>query len=62
MSPDAVARALRDAAREEREARLRVRVLVQQLRADGASWSFIGTVLGVSRQAARQRFAADELV
>jgi len=35
----------------------RVRELVAQARANGRSWGEIGIALGVSRQAARERFA-----
>lgn len=31
---------------------------VQQARDEGASWTVIGSILGVSRQAARQRYSA----
>lgn len=39
---------------EEAEAELRA--AVQGARANGRSWGFIGLVLGVSKQAAQQRF------
>jgi hypothetical protein len=34
-----------------------IRSAVAHLRVDGASWSQIGTALGISRQGARQRFS-----
>lgn len=40
------------------EAQQRLRVAVEQARAQGSSWAEIGDVLGVSRQAAFKRFGA----
>lgn len=53
---------LRRASESERAEHRRVVALVQQLRSAGASWGYVGALLGVSRQAARQRFADAELV
>ncbi len=39
-----------------------LRVLVQALRLSGCSWSVIAAELGVSRQAAQQRYGADRLL
>lgn len=51
---------LRDLARAvdaQREADVRIRELVAAARANGRSWGDIGVALGVSRQAAHERFA-----
>lgn len=53
-------RALADAADSVTAAEARVTELVAVARAHGRSWGEIGIALGVSRQAARQRF--DRLV
>ncbi|WP_378102890.1 hypothetical protein [Cellulomonas sp. T2.31MG-18] len=56
---------LKDLAARRAEARTvvvrhdeQIRSAVAHLRVDGASWSQIGTALGISRQGARQRFSA----
>jgi hypothetical protein len=50
-------RALAEAVDSVRTGEARVRELVARARADGRSWGEIGIALGVSRQAARERFA-----
>lgn len=50
-------RALAEAVDSVRAGEARVRELVARARADGRSWGEIGIALGVSRQAARERFA-----
>jgi hypothetical protein len=50
-------RAIADASEGVRAGQARVRELVQLARANGRSWGQIGIALGVSRQAARERFA-----
>ncbi len=50
-------RALAEAVDNVRTGEARVRELVARARADGRSWGEIGIALGVSRQAARERFA-----
>ncbi|WP_298462665.1 hypothetical protein [uncultured Cellulomonas sp.] len=55
------ARDLRAAVLERQRADARVALLVQVLRAAGATWGEVGAELGVTRQAARQRFGGDEL-
>jgi len=42
--------------REQRKAEQQQRRLVRALRADGCPWSVIGLALGISKQAAQQRF------
>lgn len=49
-------RALAEAAENVRAGNARVYELVQLARAHGRSWGEIGIALGVSRQAARERF------
>ncbi|WNB85759.1 RNA polymerase subunit sigma-70 [Cellulomonas sp. ATA003] len=56
-----VGRDLRAAVLERRRADARVALLVQELRVRGATWTDVAADLGVSRQAARQRFGGDEL-
>lgn len=55
-------RALATARQEERAAANRVEVVVQELRSAGVSWPYIAAILGVSRQAARQRYGRGELL
>lgn len=50
-------RTLAEAADSIRAGEARVRELVARARANGRSWGEIGIALGVSRQAARERFA-----
>ena len=50
-------RAIAEATESVRAGEARVRELVQLARANGRSWTQIGIALGVSRQAARERFA-----
>jgi hypothetical protein len=50
-------RTLAEAVDGVRTGEARVRELVARARANGRSWGEIGIVLGVSRQAARERFA-----
>ena len=53
-------RAIAEAADDARAGEARVRELVTFARAKGRSWARIGIALGVSRQAAMERFGADE--
>jgi hypothetical protein len=48
--------ALRDAAASRSEAERSVKAAVETARADGFSWQLIGSLLGTSGQAARQRY------
>lgn len=50
-------RTLAEAVDSVRAGEARVRELVARARATGRSWGEIGIALGVSRQAARERFA-----
>jgi hypothetical protein len=50
-------RALAEAVDAVRAGEARVRELVARARANGRSWGEVGVALGVSRQAARERFA-----
>ncbi len=50
-------RTLAEAVNSVRVGEARVRELVARARAGGRSWGEIGIALGVSRQAARERFA-----
>lgn len=50
-------RTLAEAVDVVRAGEARVRELVARARANGRSWGEIGIALGVSRQAARERFA-----
>lgn len=50
-------RAIAEATDTVRAAEARVRELVELARANGRSWGAIGIALGVSRQAARERFS-----
>lgn len=49
-------------AAEMRRIDARARVSVQLLRTGGASWAVIGHALGITRQAAQQRYGHDTLV
>jgi len=42
--------------RQERMAQQQIRRLVTDLRRDGAPWSVVGQALGITKQAAQQRF------
>lgn len=44
-----------------RDAEAELRAAVAAARAAGRSWGYIGLVLGVSKQAAQQRFGGDAL-
>ena len=50
-------RSIAEASEGVRAGQARVRELVQLARSNGRSWGQIGIALGVSRQAARERFA-----
>jgi hypothetical protein len=50
-------RGIAEAAQAVRDNEMRLRKAVQIARAHGRSWNQIAVALGVSRQAARQRFA-----
>jgi len=50
-------RGIADAAQTLRDDEARLREAVEIARAHGRSWNQVGVALGVSRQAARQRFA-----
>ena len=50
-------RAVAEAADQVRADETRLRELVHQARTNGRSWARIGIALGVSRQAARERFS-----
>jgi phage baseplate assembly protein W len=50
-------RTLAEAVDAVRAGEARVRELVARARANGRSWGEVGIALGVSRQAARERFA-----
>ena len=51
-------RAIAEAAEAARKAEADVRERVELARASGVSWNRIGVALGVSRQAARQRYSS----
>ena len=53
-------RAVATATEATRENEARLREAVETARAHGRSWNDIATALGVSRQAARQRFSREE--
>jgi hypothetical protein len=57
VSPEDIARRLREADRRLRWERRRIAVLVVEGRAQGMSWGVIAAALGISRQAAQQRFS-----
>jgi hypothetical protein len=52
--------AVAEAAETTRENEARLREAVEVARAHGRSWNHIAVALGVSRQAARQRFSRSE--
>ena len=52
--------ALREAVLSRSDAERSIRVAVEQARASGYSWSFIGALLGTSGEAARQRYGAKQ--
>lgn len=54
-------RDLDQAVRRRAAAEARVELLVQQLRAAGASWTVVGEVLGTSRSAAQKRYGGRAL-
>ena len=54
-------RAVATAAEATRRDEARLREAVEAARAHGRSWNHIAVALGVSRQAARQRFSRDEV-
>ena len=49
-------RAIRAAAKNLEDARAELDSAVQEARANGDSWAIIGTALGISKQAAQERF------
>lgn len=51
-------RQLREAALERIRLEKQIAMLVNQARENNFSWSFIGTILGTSGEAARQRYGA----
>lgn len=53
---------LREDARAAAALDLRIRSQVMGLRSRGVSWSKIGECLGVTRQAAQQRYGRDVLI
>ena len=52
--------ALRDAALSRSDAERSIKLAVEQARVSGYSWAFIGSVLGTSGEAARQRYGAKQ--
>jgi len=52
--------ALRDAVVSRSAAERSIKTAVDEARAHGYSWAFIGTVLGTSGEAARQRYGAKQ--
>ncbi|MDX6683287.1 MAG: hypothetical protein QOG94_3326 [Solirubrobacteraceae bacterium] len=56
----AVFAALRDAAISRSAAELSIKTAVDEARAHGYSWAFIGSLLGTSGEAARQRYATKQ--
>jgi hypothetical protein len=57
--PEAFA-ALRDAVLSRSDAERAIRAAVDNARAHGYSWSLIGSLIGTSGEAARQRYAAEQ--
>lgn len=49
-------------ARAVRDLELRMRSIVQTLRSRGTSWSVVGRSLGITKQAAQQRYGRDTLI
>jgi len=58
----AVFAALRDAALSRSDAERSIRTAVDDARAHGYSWAFIGSLLGTSGEAARQRYGTKQEV
>jgi hypothetical protein len=56
MSEESLLQAIKVAAATADESHTKLREAVAAARASGLSWQLIGTTLGVSRQAAQQRF------
>jgi len=56
----AVFAALRDAVVSRSDAERSIRTAVGEARAHGYSWAFIGSMLGTSGEAARQRYGAKQ--
>jgi hypothetical protein len=56
----AVFAALRDAAISRSAAERSIKTSVDEARAHGYSWAFIGSLLGTSGEAARQRYATKQ--
>lgn len=52
--------ALRDAAVSRSDAERSIRTAVDEARAHGYSWAFIGSLLGTSGEAARQRYGTKQ--
>ncbi|MGA2471389.1 MAG: hypothetical protein ABSG64_11950 [Solirubrobacteraceae bacterium] len=52
--------ALRDAVLSRSAAERSITLAVEQARANGYSWSFIGSLLGTSGEAARQRYGVKQ--
>lgn len=52
--------ALRDAVASRSDAERSVKAAVENARAHGHSWGFIGSLLGTSGEAARQRYASNQ--
>ena len=50
---------IREAIEEERSARQAVDAAVQDARSQGCSWTQIGSELGITKQAAQQRFGQE---
>jgi hypothetical protein len=55
-SDDDWVRSIKSAAKQADQSHVKLRDVVAKARANGVSWQLIGTALGVSRQAAQQRF------
>jgi hypothetical protein len=53
-------KALRDAALSRSDAERSIKAAVEQARASGYSWAFIGSLLGTSGEAARQRYGTKQ--
>lgn len=51
-------RAIRAAAKDVEQSQTALRDAVRRARENGDSWTIIGTALGISKQAAQQRFGA----
>jgi hypothetical protein len=55
-------RTLKTDAAAARDLEQRMRSTVQELRAGGVSWAVIGNALGITKQAAQQRYGHDTLI